>query len=219
MKHWTSILFLILGICVVQQASNVQSSSTSLDTHVDNQAFLIGSITMLAACCFSGVASITVEYLLKNETGFWASNLLLATYSIIPASVPLFADVYRRGQFDIYRHFTTSVWSAIVLNALGGLLVSMVMKYADNILKGFAVAASLIATVLLQSHASFSWSRIAGASIVVGSMVGYSHASTSSPSSSSTTSPLPLSSPSLPQVTSASIPHYEIKLDTMIEEE
>lgn len=215
MKHWTSILFLILGICVVQQAGRGSNSFSA--SHLHPQAFLIGLTTMLGACCCSGVASITVEYLLKNETGYWASNLLLATYSIIPASIPLFADIYSRGQYDIYRHFNLSVWSAITLNAFGGLLVSMVMKYADNILKGFAIAASLIATVLLQSHASFSWSRIGGASIVVCSMVGYSQASTaSSPSSSS---PTQSSISSASKAESAELPRYEIKLDTLAEEE
>lgn len=171
-QHWSCILFLFVGICLVQQGSSSSSSTSSAHAHT----FLIGFAAMLGACSFSGVASISMEYLLKNELGFWISNLILAVYSIIPASIPIFADTIQRGSFDPYRYFTASVWLSIGLNAIGGVLVSMVMKYADNILKGFAVSAALIATLFVNSfltHASFSWAKLLGALIVVGSMAGY----------------------------------------------
>jgi UDP-sugar transporter A1/2/3 len=39
--------------------------------------------------------------------------------------------------------------SFILTQALGGILVAVVMKYADNILKGFAIAFSLLVTFVL----------------------------------------------------------------------
>ena len=36
------------------------------------------------------------------------------------------------------------VWAVVLLQAGGGLLVAMVVKYADNILKGFATSLSII---------------------------------------------------------------------------
>lgn len=38
-----------------------------------------------------------------------------------------------------------------MMQAVGGILVATVMKYADNILKGFAVAVSLVVTVGLNT--------------------------------------------------------------------
>lgn len=36
------------------------------------------------------------------------------------------------------------VWSVVLLQSLGGLLVATVIKYADNILKGFSTAGSIL---------------------------------------------------------------------------
>ena len=36
------------------------------------------------------------------------------------------------------------VWAIIAMQAFGGLLVGVVVKYADNILKGFAAAVSIV---------------------------------------------------------------------------
>ena len=37
-----------------------------------------------------------------------------------------------------------STWYVVFANALGGLFVALVMKYADNILKGFATSVSIV---------------------------------------------------------------------------
>lgn len=38
---------------------------------------------------------------------------------------------------------------AILLNSLGGLVVAMVVKYADNVIKGFATSVSIVLTALV----------------------------------------------------------------------
>lgn len=41
------------------------------------------------------------------------------------------------------------VWFVIFLQAVGGLVVAVVVKYADNILKGFAASASIVTSSIL----------------------------------------------------------------------
>ena len=41
------------------------------------------------------------------------------------------------------------VFYLIMLNAMGGLLVAVVVKYADNILKGFATSLAIIITCIV----------------------------------------------------------------------
>jgi UDP-sugar transporter A1/2/3 len=45
--------------------------------------------------------------------------------------------------------YTVMVWAVILLQAIGGLVVAVVVKYADNILKGFAASFSIVTSCLL----------------------------------------------------------------------
>lgn len=44
----------------------------------------------------------------------------------------------------MFRGFDILVWILTAVNSIGGLLIALVMKYADNILKGYAQSMSII---------------------------------------------------------------------------
>lgn len=48
--------------------------------------------------------------------------------------------------------YTTAVWINIVIQAAGGLLVALVIKYADNILKGFATSIAIIVSCVASAY-------------------------------------------------------------------
>jgi len=83
------------------------------------------------------------------------------------------------GMSESYFHgFTGWVWLLIALQSCGGLLVSAVMKYVDNVLKGLAmgisvVIASLFSAVLLGVHLTPQFSL--GATIVFTSVYFFSN--------------------------------------------
>uniref|UniRef100_A0A8B9RRR2 Solute carrier family 35 member A3 n=1 Tax=Accipiter nisus TaxID=211598 RepID=A0A8B9RRR2_9AVES len=56
----------------------------------------------------------------------------------------------KNGFFQGYNKLT---WIVVVLQALGGLVIAAVIKYADNILKGFATSLSIILSTLI----SYFW--------------------------------------------------------------
>ena len=41
------------------------------------------------------------------------------------------------------------MWAVVLLQALGGLVVAVVVKYADNILKGFAASFSIVTSCII----------------------------------------------------------------------
>lgn len=45
--------------------------------------------------------------------------------------------------------YNFTVWMSVLLNSLGGLIVAMVVKYADNVIKGFATSTSVVLTSLV----------------------------------------------------------------------
>merc|ERR1711879_93611 len=57
----------------------------------------------------------------------------------------------RQGQEGktILHGFTWKTWLLAATNALGGLLTALVIKYADNILRGFASAIATISNALI----------------------------------------------------------------------
>ena len=71
---------------------------------------------------------------------------LQCTDSQLALTVECTARTIRAGGFQ--QGFDSLVWCVVGLQVFGGLIVGMVVKYADNIQKNFANALSVIFTVL-----------------------------------------------------------------------
>jgi len=67
--------------------------------------------------------------------------------------------------------YGTVVWAVVLLQAGGGLLVAMVVKYADNILKGFATSLSILFSCVV-SYFLFNFQVGAAVGVAVGAAVG-----------------------------------------------
>jgi len=50
---------------------------------------------------------------------------------------------------DFFSGYNTYVWGVITLQAAGGLIVAVVVKYADNVMKGFATSISIIISAVI----------------------------------------------------------------------
>jgi UDP-sugar transporter A1/2/3 len=144
-KHqWISIFMLAIGIALVQFPTG-DSASKSSDNAMSDKIF--GIISVVIACILSGVAGVYFEKILKkSKVTLWARNVQLSLFSIIPGYFigVLLMDgetVKEKGFFGGYTRWTVL---AILFQAFGGILVAVVVKYADNILKGFATSISII---------------------------------------------------------------------------
>lgn len=171
---------------------------------------LKGFIAVVAACFTSGLAGVYFEMVLKtSNTDLWTRNVQLSAWSIIPASVPVFLDAITNGFAAPFRYFGPSAWATVILQVTGGLAVAMVIKHADNILKGFAVSFSIILSFVI-SVAFFnfpmSFAFVIGAFLVILSTFSYARGSKATPRASalSNRSPLQLSHKLLHRQTSSS---------------
>lgn len=113
----------------------------------------VGLTAVIIACILSGLAGVYFEKVLKDSTtpaSVWVRNVQLSFYSLFPA---LFigvifkdgADIARDGFFSGYNWV---VWTTIVIQALGGVVVALVVNYADNIAKNFATSISIVVSFL-----------------------------------------------------------------------
>jgi len=150
--QWIALFILLLGIVMVQlDRTESHDDSTKSSTEVGNSSRLIGLLAAVAACCLSGFAGIYFEKILKGSgTSVWIRNVQLSLCSIPFASITCLLNdkesVRTNGYFHGYDMFVIYL---IILQAGGGLLVAIVVKYADNVLKGFATSVAIILSCIV----------------------------------------------------------------------
>jgi len=148
-KQWCSLLLLVAGVVLVQMPA---TTSTEKDNNkVTSSSHLIGLLSVLVACFSSGFAGVFYERLVKqsNQPSVIIRNLQLGIFSLLFGTLGM---VFYNGQ-DIltlgpFYGYNPAVVSVILLQAFGGLVVAATIKYADNILKGFATSASIVVSSL-----------------------------------------------------------------------
>lgn len=146
-SKWFSLLLLAVGVGIVQVES-LGGAGREVTAHLANPA--AGFLAVLVACCTSGLAGVYFEMVLKNsQTDLWIRNLQLSLFSLIPAALPIVYDLSRGGHgLDLFHNFGGWAWSTVFIQVFGGLVTALVIKYADNILKGFATSLSIIISCL-----------------------------------------------------------------------
>lgn len=146
---------------------------------------LKGFFAVITACVTSGLAGVYFEKVLKaSSADLWIRNVQLSTFSLIPAIAPVFLHCFRSGVGHFanpFQHFGLWAFSTVGLQVAGGLVTAIVIKYADNILKGFAVSFSIVLS-FIASIAFFGYRVtlpfILGATLTISSTLIYNRPST-----------------------------------------
>lgn len=175
-KKWLSLIILTFGVAIVQTSGNAQADTTESSTA---QSRTLGLIAILCAACTSGFSGVYFEKMLKgSSTSLWMRNVQMGLPSIIIAFITVYVEdgaiIAEKGFFVGY---SPVVWMVVVVQAIGGLIVAVVIKYADNVLKTFAASASIVISCALSAlFLNFrpNLAFLAGASFVVISTVMYS---------------------------------------------
>ena len=94
----------------------------------------------------SGLAGVYFEKILKgSDVSVWMRNIQMGLFGMLFGFLTMHlsdgAEVKSKGLLFGY---TPMVWTAIVVQSAGGLIVALVVKHADNILKGFATSLAII---------------------------------------------------------------------------
>nr|CAG4642635.1 EOG090X098P [Evadne anonyx] len=151
-NQWGALLILLAGVAMVQLAQTEPAKASA--SHGPEQIRLVGFSAALAACFLSGFAGIYFEKILKgSNVSVWMRNIQLSflslPFGLCTCLVYDWTRVNTNGFFFGYDGF---IWYLVVLQATGGLLVAMVVKYADNILKGFATSLAIILSCVVSIY-------------------------------------------------------------------
>lgn len=185
--QWISLFTLFTGVALIEivtvkdHSKNSSSSDNRTSIHQEVHRLdrpIVGFVAVLIACCLSGFAGVYFEKILKDTShvSLWIRNIQLSVVAIPLGLIQIIffdKEVAHRGAFY---GFSLLTWVCIILQVQGGLLVAVVVKFANNILKGFATSlAILISTVASIFFLSFNLtpSFLLGATLVIASVMMY----------------------------------------------
>ncbi|XP_042408137.1 CMP-sialic acid transporter 2-like [Zingiber officinale] len=141
--QWAAFILLCAGCTTAQLNSN---SDQVLQTPI--QGWLMAIVMTL----LSGFAGVYTEAIIKkrpsrniNVQNFWL-YIFGMVFNLIAICVQDYDEVMSKGFFNGYSFITVCM---ILNHALSGIAISMVMKYADNIVKVYSTSVAMLLTAIV----------------------------------------------------------------------
>lgn len=186
--QWVSLILLFIGVAAVNIQANSPTPSigkkalegvTVKPKLAVSQSPVIGFVAVLTACVLSGFAGVYFEKILKSTPqSIYVRNVQLGVIGSILGVFAVYAsDGAKVTAHGFFFGYDMAVWCVIMLHAFGGIVVAVVVKYADNILKGFAASAAIIISCVVSMYVfdfELSLLFLFGASLVIVSTYMYS---------------------------------------------
>lgn len=161
--QYFSLVILAAGVAIVQ-LSSIENKETGAST---DQNQLLGLIAVFSSCATSGAAGVYFEKMLKSrqEISVYMRNCQLSVWSILLGLIPVCKDYETIQKNGFFAGYNAVVVGVILCQAGTGLIVALVMKYADTILKGFATSVAVVVATVLSM---FIWNSRVDSWFVVG---------------------------------------------------
>lgn len=139
-------------LALVALACGAATSQLRMDDSAQSTS-LIGAGLAVVSCFLSALGGIYSEMLLKGRPSasiHW-QNIQLYTWGILFNGIGAIIHDRRSLTADagFLSAFTARAWAVVVCNALNGLAISAVLKYADNIARVYAHAIAMMVTMLI----------------------------------------------------------------------
>ncbi|XP_057863916.2 CMP-sialic acid transporter 2 isoform X2 [Cryptomeria japonica] len=141
--QWSAYILLCIGCTTAELTSSYD--------HV-SQTPVQGWIMAIVMALLSGFAGVYTELIIKKQPSrnINAQNFWLYIFGMIFSAGAMFAqddeEIRNKGFFHGFSLITVCM---IINHALGGIAVSMVMKYADNIVKVYSTSVAMLLTAII----------------------------------------------------------------------
>ena len=148
-RRWISLVVLFLGVTIVQ-TDNPKNELSRHHSGLGSQT--LGFVAVGGAAITSGFSGVYQQRILQScKTDMWIRNVQMGVTSVTLGFLCTFLkDRQAIADGGFFQGYSRLVWVVVSLQALGGLNVAFILKYADNILKGFAAAFSTIASCIIE---------------------------------------------------------------------
>ena len=137
--QWAAIVLLTLGCATAQLTPNINGTSSISGR---------GIILAVLIAVLSALAGVYTEMILKqrDHRNVHVQNIFLYALGICCNSFALLYDYEVIVKNGFFHGYDALVFVMIFNHALSGIAVSLVMKYADNIVKVYSTSVSMILT-------------------------------------------------------------------------
>ncbi|KAL1561949.1 CMP-sialic acid transporter 1-like isoform X1 [Salvia divinorum] len=152
--QWMAIVLLAIGTTTSQVKGCGETSCESLFSS-PIQGYMLGVLS----ACLSALAGVYTEFLMKknNDSLYW-QNIQLYTFGAIFNMAKLATDDFRSGFENgpwwrrLFNGYSVTTWLVVLNLGSTGLLVSWLMKYADNIVKVYSTSMAMLLTMLVSAY-------------------------------------------------------------------
>ncbi|KAG5502660.1 hypothetical protein JIQ42_05729 [Leishmania sp. Namibia] len=171
--RWFALVVLMFGITLAQmgvQSTQAETTITPDDAaraEMENAAAtektsgswsMNGTLAALTGGFLSAFSGVFMEFVVKkrgNHFHLSARNVHLAFFSIVYFFIVFPYEIWQpeeaitvSGLYEFtstfFEGFTGLVWFLVMLQAIGGILVALVVRYCDNIVKSFSTAFAIV---------------------------------------------------------------------------
>lgn len=155
---WMSLILLSVGVTMVQIDTHTSVTTTLLtdsDTLTKEQSMPLGLTAVLAASLVSGFAGVYMEKIFKKQrrTSFWISNAQLYTFGIFLALIGvIYQDGVEISRMGFFYGYDIVVFLVVLFASAGGIIVSLILKYASCITKGFATSCAIVLSSIISVY-------------------------------------------------------------------
>lgn len=185
--QWMSLLLLVLGVSLAQlPAAGSQSQSHSaaaslVAATLAPTGFSVmskhtyGVLAVLLLTVLSGAAGVYQEKVVKHHMSLSIHylNIQLSALSVVTNSISIYMQDYQQiSAKGFFFGYNLTVFAVIMVASLGGILVSVVIRYTSNMAKSYAVSftifiTSLVSYVLMPDNSNLSLQWLLAAVVVV----------------------------------------------------
>ena len=169
--QWIALILLMIGMGVT--TFKLSGSEDVSNESADNN--FLGILLVLLNGCLSATSGVINEWLLKYQDTSLPMTLKNARIYAFGAllAIPTMRLPWTPGALH---GFSPSAWAVVWTNAALGLSVSLVLRYADNLVKNFNGAAAVLLSALVSAPLfGFQWTTpfVLGALIICCSFILY----------------------------------------------
>ncbi|KAK6935491.1 Nucleotide-sugar transporter [Dillenia turbinata] len=152
--QWMAIVLLAVGTTTSQVKGCGAAFCDSLFS-APMQGYMLGVVS----ACLSALAGVYTEFLMKknNDSLYWQNVQLYmfgAIFNMLRLLLDDFSGGFEKGAWwqRLLNGYTISTWMVVLNLGSTGLLVSWLMKYADNIVKVYSTSMAMLLTMVLSVY-------------------------------------------------------------------